>query len=243
MVTINAVFRMIVLAKRQGKGKLGNGVILSRLIGTLSNLGDDSAEIQRRLVITPGNIALNRYADKLVQDQVHFPFPNEPYGIPIQHFQSIVLASNSGSAGYSHYLERMYRFCKDVLNTENIPSLLEGLLEQLHADASVQSIFYNRQNTPKSALYGTPAHPRRLCMEALLIGILYHTLMSGATENARGIALPYPQDQHYRQSRYRSLFKVILIRQMRLATPFGLRRITEHVHADSIKQKHQVIQI
>ena len=45
MVTINALFRLIVLAKRQGKGRRGNGVILTGLLGTLCDFGTNTTEI------------------------------------------------------------------------------------------------------------------------------------------------------------------------------------------------------
>lgn len=194
MLNVNLIFRLIVLAKRQGKGKLGNGLILTRLIGTLCDFADDTEEIERRLVITPDNVTLNRYADKLMQNRVRFPFAGEPYGLPMTDFQKLTMEKHPDGKAYLHYLERMHRFCKDTLDPDKTPALVSALLAVLRVDERVYTVFYDNRHISKSDLLGSCAHPKRLCLEALLIGLWFHAMRFPSTMDARNCTLPEHPD-------------------------------------------------
>nr|MCR4646631.1 hypothetical protein [Oscillospiraceae bacterium] len=189
MITINALFRFIVLAKRQGKGRLGNGVILTKLIGTLCDFEDDTAEIQRRLTISPDNVNLNRYADRLMQDGVRFPSPDAPYGLSLTKFEGLVHSTDPDGSAYLHYLNRMHQFCMDVLDPEKVPLLTHTLLHTMRTDNDMQLVFYQCRFLPKAELLGDPAHPKRICLEALLVGLLYHAMRSERSEDTHLLQL------------------------------------------------------
>ncbi|MBR3629383.1 MAG: hypothetical protein IKN55_02795, partial [Oscillospiraceae bacterium] len=193
MITVNTLFRLVVLAKRQGKGRIGNGAILTELLGTISDLGDDFVEIQRRLVISPDNVNANRYADRLMKHQVHIPAADAVFGIPLTQFQALVNAPSPDAAVYLYYLERMHRFCVHTLDEAKFPALTAALLCHLRADQTVHSVYYHNRFLPKDALSGTPAHPKRICIEALLVGLLYHALRCGNAEDAHLLTLPPAQ--------------------------------------------------
>ncbi len=219
MLTVNTIFRLIVLAKRQGKGKRGNGVILTELIGTLCDFADDAQEIQQRLVITPDNVMLNRYADKLMQDRVRFPFAGEPYGLPMSKFQSLVNSKFPDGQAYLRYLKRMHRFCKDTLDPEKLPSLVSALLMVMRADARIHTVFYDNRHIYKNELLGSCAHPKRICLEALLVGLWFHALQFPETMDARHISLPEHPDCR--------TFSVFLLDEA-CAKPFGQPYETMH---------------
>ena len=193
MLTVNTFFRLIILAKRQGKGKLGNGALLAALIGTLCDFGEDTTEIQRRLVITPDHVTVNRYADKLMQNRARFPHPDDPYGLPMTGFRALTDAPNPDEKTYLRYLERMYKLCSQALDPALFDALVQALLEQLRMDDSVHTLFYNCRFIEKNELFGTTAHPKKLCLEAFVTALWFHAQMVTSTENAGALALPERQ--------------------------------------------------
>lgn len=74
---------------------------------------------------------------------------------------------------YGLYLLRMQQCCEELLDPEKTESLIYTILEILRTDAAFSDILYGAQYIPKEMLFGTPAHPKKICPAALLLGLLY----------------------------------------------------------------------
>lgn len=74
---------------------------------------------------------------------------------------------------YGLYLLRMQQCCEDLFDPEKTEPLIYTILEILRADAAFSDILYGARYIPKETLFGTPAHPKKICPAALLFGLLY----------------------------------------------------------------------
>ncbi len=190
MLTVNAVYRLIVLSKKHGKGKLSNGEVLTKLIGTLADNENSDKMIRYSLALDANDpIKLNRYSDKFIQNRIHYPFYGESLGMSMERFQELVQSDTPNFREYLRYLNRMSGFCKAVLDPPKIPALTHTILTMMQSDDSLRSIFYNCKMIPKDDFIGSAAHTKQICVEALLIGVWYHVHTAHALGNAKQLTL------------------------------------------------------
>ena len=71
------------------------------------------------------------------------------------------------------------------MDNQKYTALVYTLLEFLHQDENIRFIFYGNQFINKSEFFGNYAHPKKICLEALLVGLWYQVQMSRNTENAK----------------------------------------------------------
>ncbi|MBE6877134.1 MAG: hypothetical protein E7496_10545 [Ruminococcus sp.] len=190
MLTVNTFLALLLKAKREGKGKISNGMFLIKLISTLSD--DNESDIIKLFTIKIGSERdkeLNRIADRLVKNSAKYPHPDEIYGVKLTKFQRLCGQEKPNSSEYKLYLERMNAFCRNYLNHQKYTALVYSLLEFLHQDENSRLIFYDNQFINKSEFFGNYAHPKKVCLEALLVGLWYQVQMSRNTENAKSVEL------------------------------------------------------
>ena len=190
MLTVNAIYRLVVLAKKHGKGKLSNGDILTKLIGTLIDTDDSEKLIRYSLVLSVDDpIKLNRYTDKLMQNRVPYPFLENALGTSMEQFQALVRSDEPNYRDYLRYIRRMSVLCQSALDPALVPAMVHTLLSILQADDYVHEIYYNCRMIPKEHLIGNAAHRKSICVEALLLGLWYHVHAAHAVGNARELSL------------------------------------------------------
>ena len=94
---------------------------------------------------------------------------------------------------YKIYLTQVNTICWDVLDKSKKDELIYSLMEILQRDNSINLIFYGNRFINKTELLGTYTHPKRICMEAFLLGLLYHTHKYPDSINAEELQLqPLP---------------------------------------------------
>ncbi len=114
----------------------------------------------------------SRAYQKIDKQLVKFIPSGKPYP-----FEQIRLSKFEQTIGnvqrYSSYLLKMQQCCEELLDPEKTESLIYTILEILHGDSAYSDILYGAQYIPKEMLFGTPAHPKKICPAALLLGLLY----------------------------------------------------------------------
>lgn len=92
---------------------------------------------------------------------------------------------------YLNYIFKMTKFCDMVLDGNKIEQLVYTLLEIIRQDSSIKEILYGSEFIPKEKLFGSHAHPKRICLEAMFIGLLYHVHKKPAeSENIKLLNTP-----------------------------------------------------
>ena len=114
----------------------------------------------------------SRAYQKIDKQLVKFIPSGKPYP-----FEQIRLSKFEQTIGnvqrYSSYLLKMQQCCEELLDPEKTESLIYTILEILRTDAAFSDILYGARYIPKEMLFGTPAHPKKICSAALLLGLLY----------------------------------------------------------------------
>lgn len=72
------------------------------------------------------------------------------------------------------YLRKMQSACDEIIDSTKLNSLVYTLLAILRQDSSIKEILYGSEFISKDKLFGSYATPKRICVEALLLGLLYH---------------------------------------------------------------------
>ncbi|MBR6418763.1 MAG: hypothetical protein IKS42_00345 [Oscillospiraceae bacterium] len=174
-LTLNVLLSLVMQAKRLGKGKRGNGRILILLLQAAADTVYPELSRERSLLLAFTDDPVKSHAYQKIDKQLgRFlpagkPYPYEKIGFTeFEHALSDLTA-------YSNHLLRMQRACQEALDPEKTEALTYSLLEILRADTEMTDVLYGTCYLPKRALFGTPAHPKKICLPALLLGLLYQT--------------------------------------------------------------------
>ena len=172
-LTLNVLLSLLIQAKRTGKGKIGNGRMLIMLLQVIADSVHPELSAERNMLqIFSDEPVKSRAYQKIDKQLVKFIPSGKPYP-----FEQIRLSKFEQTIGnvqrYSSYLLKMQQCCEELLDPEKTESLIYTILEILRADAAFSDILYGAQYIPKEMLFGTPAHPKKICPAALLLGLLY----------------------------------------------------------------------
>ena len=188
-LTLNILISLIVQAKITGKGKLGNGRIFIRLLSVIVDCNRQNISKERDMLAL-----FNSHADKqTAYQQINrflFDFIWTGGGFPVEKITMQIFENKLNLHGktdwkaYRSYLAEMGEFCEQVLDKEKIPAFMNTLLMLMKQDDNIQAIFYGGQFISKNSLSGTAEHPKKVCLEALLLGLLYQTLKKFAPGDA-----------------------------------------------------------
>lgn len=174
-LTFNVLLSLIIDSKITGKGKIGNGRLLVEFLQTFADCNGTENTHERNLlkIFNDEPVKANSYhkIDRLVDR-----FLPQGKGYPYDKIRFGKFESSIGSIeNYSDYLKRISYACDKILDKDKIDSLVYSLLEILRNDDSIDSVLYNARFIPKQELFGSYAHPKRICIEAFLPGLFYHT--------------------------------------------------------------------
>ncbi len=153
-VLLGAIFE----AKKTGKGRLGRGKIYVELMKIITDSGKDIS------LALDENI--DRFILRLLRGKTDYPY----LLFKFENFEESI----SDYHLYLNYIFKMTKFCNIVLDENKIEQLVYTLLEIIRQDSSIKEILYGSEFIPKEKLFGSYAHPKRICLEALLLGLLYH---------------------------------------------------------------------
>lgn len=174
-LTLNVLLSLIIDCKITGKGKVGNGRLLVEFLQTFAD-GDGTENTHERNILKIFNDEpvkansyhkIDRLIDRFLPQGKGYPYDKIHFG----KFESSI----ENSEKYVDYLKRISGVCDKILDKEKTDSLVYSLLEILRNDDSIDSVLYNAHFISKQELFGSYAHPKRICIEALLLSLLYHT--------------------------------------------------------------------
>lgn len=184
-LNISVFLKLLFEAKKQGKGRIGRGKAYIRLIEIIT--GEDNFVSYSAF---GGNI--DRFLLRLMRNETEYPYTL----FNLEEFSSCT----DNFAKAKKYLLSMKQFCEEVLDDKKINTLIYDLLEIIKADSSIKTLIYGDKIIDKAVLQGSPIHPKQVCVEALLLAILYHVHKNPSTENADSISLTDIPEQIYFKS-------------------------------------------
>ncbi len=173
-LTLNVLMSLIIQSKKTGSGKIGNGRILVKLLQIIAdNKGEERTH--ERNILACFNDDVNKSESYHKIDKLIGRFLPQGRFYPYKKFSFTQFESCFGNYGrIAEYLRKMRKFCDEVIDVEKLDFLLYTLLEIIRQDESITKILYGSEFISKDKLFGSYAHPKRICIEALLLGTLYH---------------------------------------------------------------------
>lgn len=173
-LNISVFLKLLFEAKKQGKGRIGRGKVYTSLIEIITE--EDNFVSSSAFV---GNI--DRFLLRLMRNETEYPYTL----FNLEEFSRCIDNFNNAKK----YLLNMKHFCEDVLDNKKVDMLIYTLLEIIKTDSSIKTLIYGDEIIDKSALHGSSIHPKQICIEALLLALLYHVHKYPSIENADSISL------------------------------------------------------
>ncbi|MCM1220268.1 MAG: hypothetical protein NC548_37855 [Lachnospiraceae bacterium] len=186
-LTLNILLSLIIQSKITGRGMVGNGRLYVKMMKIIAD--NDSTDL------SAGKNILNKFNNEIVEKEAYHKlerfisrFLKTGKGYPYEIINFADFESCIGNPDkYQHYLLEMKAVCDEIIDHSKADSLIYTLLEILNQDNSVNEILYGSEYISKDKLFGSYARPKKICIEALLTGLLYYT-HKNPTESA-GIEL------------------------------------------------------
>lgn len=174
-LTFNILLSLMIQAKKSGKGRMGNGRILVNLLMIASDY-DESEKTQERSILRKFNDEQGKSDAYHKIDKLVGRFLPEgkyyPYGKFT--FQELEKCGRDFHK-YKVKLAQMSKLCSELFTDENAERLTETLLEIVRNDSHIDTLLYGGALIPKENFYGTPAHRKQICLEAMLLALVYYT--------------------------------------------------------------------
>ena len=194
MLTLNVLLSLIIQSKRKGKGVIPNGRIFTELMLIISDFSGDESVLScfnNETVKKEAYRKFERYLSRFLKDGKGFPY---------ELFSFYDFENSIGDKQkMSVYLQKLGSFLDKAIDVEKTDSLVFTLLEIIKQDGSIKKILYGHEFIPKEKLFGSYAHKKQICIEALLLGLLYHVCKNPVVAESREL-LEYPE---------KSAFKVV----------------------------------
>lgn len=196
MLTLNTLLSLLIRAKRTGKGMLGNGRLLIRLLETAADDPPGTGSRERKLLEQfGGTFALMSDGYRRV-DKLLFRFLPAGGSYPYEQIRFTHLEQSfRDPAQFRVYLARMRSACDEIFDPDRLEPLVYTLLCWLEQDQQLHWICYGTKVLEKSMLRGSYAHPVRICPEALLLGLLYQLHRDPAAAPAGECSLLDPPER------------------------------------------------
>lgn len=170
-LTLNVLLSLIIQCKITGKGLTGNGKLLVKLIEIIEN-GEGTEKSKEWNILKKFNDEENKPESYHKIDKLIGRFLPNGKNFPYDKFIFSRFENSIGSLkNYGFYLIQMKKFCNEVLDKSRYEQLVYTLLEIIRHDNSITNILYDSNYIPKERLFGNFAHTKKICIEALLLGL------------------------------------------------------------------------
>ncbi|MBO5164282.1 MAG: hypothetical protein J6B75_07560 [Ruminococcus sp.] len=171
-LTLNVLLSLIIQSKITGRGMIGNGKLYVKFMKIIadndsSELSDDQNILHKfnnELVEKESYRKLGRFISRFLKNGKGYPYEI----ISFNQFESSI----GNAEKIAEYLRKMRSFCDEVIDVEKLDFLLYTLLEIIRQDDSITEILYGSEYISKDKLFGSSAHLKRICLEALLLGLV-----------------------------------------------------------------------
>ncbi|MBQ8349505.1 MAG: hypothetical protein IJY19_07700 [Ruminococcus sp.] len=172
MLNLNMLLSLIFQCKKTGAGKLGNGRIYVKLMCIIADRENKDISAETDILRKFGNCTadptaytrMDKFLNRYIKTGKNYPFQ-------VFKFKKFEMDYSKNL----NYIAEMRSLCDEVLDEKKIRQLTYTLLEILRQDSSIETLIYGTQCVSKNELFGSYAHPKRICFDALLLGALYHT--------------------------------------------------------------------
>ena len=187
-LSLNVLYSLLIQAKKHGKGMIGNGRLIVMLLRVIAD-SDASGKSKERQILQlfSDEPVKSRAYQRIDKQLLKFIPTGKPYPYEKLTFSSFSKAI--GTQDYYAYLKAMDECCATILDQLKAEALTYTLLELLRADERFSHVLYGEKYIPKIQLIGSPAHPKRICFPALILGLLYQTHQFELQESDNQIAL------------------------------------------------------
>lgn len=171
-LTLNMLLSLVIQAKKQGKGKLGNGRLLVAMLRVIADRTDGHSRERSVLSCFCDEPVKSCAYQKIDKQLVKFfksgtPYPYEKLGF------AAFAASLYDTGRYLPYFHEMCAVYDTIISPEKSESLVFTLLELLRRDPAAEWVLYGTQYLKKESLLGDAAHRKKICAPALVFGLLY----------------------------------------------------------------------
>ncbi|MBR6385385.1 MAG: hypothetical protein IKS03_04600 [Ruminococcus sp.] len=225
MMTVNVFLSLIFQAKIKGKGLISNGKIYTKLMTIISDDNENKLikKFNNEIVPKEAYRKLDRYLSRFIRDGKGYPYEL----IKFDEFEKNI----GDSQKINEYLRKAETVFREILDESKTEALVYMLLEIIRQDESIIKILYGYEFVDKEKLFGTYAHPKKICAEALLIGILYHVHKNPA--DSKSFELPELPEK--------LTFKAVHFSDFNSLNPDMPIRLTENISENARHQKSAVL--
>lgn len=173
-MTMNVLLSLIIQSKKTGRGKLGNGRLLVKLLQIIAdNKGEERTH--ERNILACFNDDVNKSESYHKIDNLIGRFLTQGRFYPYERLSFTEFEKCIGNTEkIAVYLRKMESACNEIIDCTNLDSLVYTLLVILRQDSNIKEILYGSEFILKDKLFGNYANSKRICAESLLLGLLYH---------------------------------------------------------------------
>lgn len=173
-MTLNVLLSLIIDSKIIGSGKIGNGRLLVKLLQVIADNKGEERTHERNILACFNNDVYKVDAYRKINKLINRFLPNGGF-YPYEKLSFTGLEKHMGNAEKTAvYLQKMQSVCDEIIDRKKLDSLVYTLLKIIRLDDSITKIIYGCEFISKEKLFGSYANPKRICVEALLLGLLYH---------------------------------------------------------------------
>ncbi len=226
-MALNVLLSLIIQAKITGKGITSNGKLYVNFMKIIADSDNSKLTAEESILKKFNNEPtkqnayrkLERYLSRFLKTGQGYPYEL----IKFTGFEKCIGYTEK----YSHYLCAMNKICNKILDKSKTDSLVYTLLEIMRQDDNISSILYGCNYISKEKLFGSYAHPKRICVEALLLGLLYYVHKNPAeSENIELLKISEKREFHTVQYRDENF--------LALEMPINL---TDNIRENALNQK------
>lgn len=191
-LTFNILLSLIIQAKKSGRGRMGNGRILVNLLMIASDY-DKREKTQERSILRKFNDEQGKSDAYHKIDKLVGRFLPEGKYYPYEKFSLKELEKcGKGSVEYKIKLTQMSKLCDELFTDENAERLTQTLLEIVRSDSHIDKLLYGGEFISKEDFFGSPAHPKQICLEALILALIYYTHINHGEAESKNYCLREP---------------------------------------------------
>ncbi len=196
-MTMNVLLSLLIQSKITGRGMTSNGRLYVMLMETITD-HDNRAKTAEESILNKFNNEVTHHESYRKLERFLSRFVHTGKGYPYELFS---FDKFEKSADYRQFLLAMSDFIDAVIDKEKLVPLVYTFLEILRQDTSITMILYGHKFIPKERLFGSFAHPNKICAESLLLGLLYHVHKNPDTAEYVEL-LEVPEKRSFKVIRY-----------------------------------------